>query len=40
MMNDRNMIAIAELESETHFPNLLNDRDFVMYSWTLPFAEM
>ena len=25
-------------ESEMQFPNLLNDKDFICYSWTLPFA--
>ena len=25
-------------ESELRFPNLLEDKDFICYSWTLPFA--
>ena len=27
-------------ESANRFPNLLEDKDFVAYSWTLPFANL
>ena len=39
LMFEHRTLTIAELESEPHFPNLLNDKDFVMYSWALPFIE-
>ena len=38
-MFEHRMLTIAELESEPHFPNLLNDKDFVMYFWALPFIK-
>lgn len=31
-------MTVEELERAPRFPNLLQDRDFVLYSWTLPFA--
>ena len=40
MSENSRIIPIAELESEPHFPNLLADRDFVLYSWALPFAAL
>ena len=30
--------TVFELENESRFPNLLNDKDFVAYNWTLPFC--
>ena len=31
MEEARRAISIAELEGELHFPNLLEDKDFVLY---------
>ena len=30
--------TVFELESAPRFPNLLNDKDFIYYCWTLPFC--
>lgn len=38
MLENQHVMSVSELESEPHFPNLLNDKDFVMYNWTLPFC--
>ena len=32
--------TVFELENEPRFPNLLNDKDFVSYNWTLPFCNL
>lgn len=33
-------LTASKLESENRFPNLLADRDFVSYYWTLPFTTL
>ena len=39
-MNRNHMFDdVFELESTVQFPNLLADKDFVYYNWTLPFCE-
>ena len=40
MSEERRSFTVSELESEPHFPNLLADQDFVLYSWALPFANL
>lgn len=40
MSEERQSFTVSELESEPHFPNLLADQDFVLYSWALPFANL
>ncbi len=32
--------AFYEFESASQFPNLLKDRDFAYYYWTLPFCNL
>lgn len=39
MSDDRQVSPVFQLES-AQFPNLLADKDFVAYSWTLPFCVM
>ncbi len=40
MSEDRRISQVFELESASRFPNLLKDKDFVSYSWTLPFCSL
>ncbi len=40
MFEDREISAESELESAQRFPNLLTDKDFVSYNWTLPFCNL
>lgn len=40
MSEDRQISQVFELESAPRFPNLLKDKDFVAYNWTLPFCNL
>ena len=40
MMNDFALFHEFAAEGELQFPNLLNDKDFAYYNWTLPFCVM
>ena len=40
MLEDRVISLDSELESASRFPNLLTDKDFVSYNWTLPFCNL
>ena len=35
MLESGREVNVAELEADYHFPNLLQDTDYVLYSWTL-----
>ena len=36
MMEDRKVFSVFEPERSNEFPNLLADKDFAYYYWTLP----
>ncbi len=36
MMEDRKVFSVFEPERSSEFPNLLADKDFAYYYWTLP----
>ena len=40
MTNDFVLSRGFEAEGEQQFPNLLNDKDFAFYYWTLPFCAL
>ena len=40
MFEDRMISVDSEFESAQRFPNLLTDKDFVSYNWTLPFCNL
>ena len=37
-MNEYTNVTVFEPEQASRFPNLLEDKDFVCYNWTLPFC--
>ena len=40
MLNDSVLLRGFEAEGKQQFPNLLDDKDFAYYYWTLPFCNL